>query len=537
MNSWRLTINEIDRSQTIVTSVGSTGAMVLVSERGPSVPVSFSPGQEIRLRYIFGWPMVGNEDVWDAIQYNKQAQLWASGMFGSTDTCEGIEVTSTGVTAKNTSNAITGANITNPAYTPYSSAPNTTYFWLSSKFPNANNFLKAQITLSTVTNLFTMYLYIVRNGSVELYGTYVFNLTPGSTANFGASAYILDVFKNHDLVKVYLNPAAILAAFPTSGSGIDSVLALGGGAKAVPSTAAYAAAWTSFQNGRQYAADIFMDTSGDDTLMPSTFDSLSKNNQKYSDFLWVFPRGNTPSEIWTVGSGLRYASPGAGGINNRNVHLLYNWAWITYAGNGESFWSNCIGPHGVKYAQMTNVFNALSPSWVDENNHGGQMSNPDIQFFEQDPIEDDLQALDTAGVNARVYDPSLGPIITSDKTGKTPSILSDDSYVGSSRLFNYLIKNIAAQVLIFQITKLNDTFHQRLAGQKGMQILQPVKDGGFLNDFKIKCDGTTGSNDAAAKAARQFVYSVAVQIIPNAQFLVFNFIKVGATITVDAALP
>lgn len=535
MDSWRLTINEIDRSQTIITSVGTIGAMVVSSERGPATPVLTSVGQETRILDLMGWPQVGNEGVWDAIQYNKVAPLWISGLFGSTDTCEGIEVTSTGVTAKNTSNGITGANIVNPNYSPYSATPNTTYFWLSAKFPSKNNFLQAQVTLNTTTNMFTLNLYVVRNLSVELYGTYVFNFTPGSTANFGVSAYILDVFKNHDLVNVYLNPAAVLGAFPSSGSGINSILAFGGGAKATPSTAAYAAAWTSFQNGRQYAADIFMDTSGDDTLMPAIFDGLSKNNQKYSDFIWCFPRGNTPANIWTSGTGLRYTSPGAGGINNRNVHLAYNWAWVTYTKNGQSFWSPVTGPHGVKYAQMANVFNALSPSWIDENNHGGQLGSG-INYFEQDPTETDLQALDTAGVNARVFDPALGPIITSDKTGKTPSVISDDSYVGSSRLFNYIIKNVVQQVLIYQITKLNDTFHQRLAVQKGRQLLQPIKDGGFLNDYKIKCDGTAGSNDAAARAARKFMFSLAVQIVPDSQFLVFNFIKVGQTTTVDAVL-
>ena len=543
MTSWRMTVNQIDRSQTIVQNIGTTGAIVIDSERGPSLPTLFSPGNEARLRDIFGWPKAGNEAVYDAIMYNRKAPLWACGMFALTDKGENLVVTSTGVTA---GAGVTGTNLLSTSYSPYTGASLATeYFQIASKYPNKNNFLSMTCVQNATTKLFDITLYIIRSAvAPEVYGTYSVSLIPGTQGNFGKSAYILDVFANHDLVNIYMNTFTASQAspptYPTTGAGITTVLAFAGGSKAATSITLHSTAWANFTSASRYKADIFMNanpttTLADATTDVTTFNSLSANNAPYADFLWTFPKGNSPQSIWTSGTGFRYSSPGTGAINNRNLHLLFNWAYVTYEGNGLSFWSNLVGTHATKYVAMANIYNALSPSWIDEDNHGGQLDGQ-INYFEFDPSETDLQALDGAGVNARTYHPSYGPMIMSDKTGKTPSIVSDDSFVGTSRMFNYIISNIVDQVLVFQITKLNDEFHRRLAIQKASQILNPLKQAGVLMDFKIKCDTSTGSNDATARANRQFLFAVAVQATPNSQTLVFNFLKVGQTVTVDSVL-
>jgi hypothetical protein len=72
---------------------------------------------------------------------------------------------------------------------------------------------------------------------------------------------------------------------------------------------------------------------------------------------------------------------------------------------------------------------------------------------------------------------------------------------------------------------------------KSRLLLDPVRDyqdGAILTAYKIKCDAS--NNDAGARARREFLYSLAVQITPNSQSIILNFFKVGQTVTVDSVL-
>lgn len=87
-----------DKSATVSTSVGSTGATVIKSKRGGNKPVLFYPNSEKRIIDYFGIPDTNNEAVDDVITYNAKYPIWVSapsvgGRYG------GVLVTKTGTKA------------------------------------------------------------------------------------------------------------------------------------------------------------------------------------------------------------------------------------------------------------------------------------------------------------------------------------------------------------------------------------------------------------------------------------------------------
>ncbi|HYX08184.1 MAG TPA: hypothetical protein VE912_15745, partial [Bacteroidales bacterium] len=90
--SWRINVQELDRSQTLIPEAGSTGAMVISSRRGPKTPIYVSSRQETRIIDLFGKPSSTYPDVWEAIQYNKTAPIWLASPFDASDTFSGVIV-------------------------------------------------------------------------------------------------------------------------------------------------------------------------------------------------------------------------------------------------------------------------------------------------------------------------------------------------------------------------------------------------------------------------------------------------------------
>ncbi len=90
-----ITVIQSDRSATVSTSVGSTGATVIKAIKGGDQPVLFQPKSRKRIVDYFGTPDVGNEAVADVISYNDKYPIWVSapstaGKYG------GVLVTKTG---------------------------------------------------------------------------------------------------------------------------------------------------------------------------------------------------------------------------------------------------------------------------------------------------------------------------------------------------------------------------------------------------------------------------------------------------------
>lgn len=96
--SWRINVQEVSLGAVANPRVGNIGATVIRASKGPVKPIKISRGGEQRILNIFGKPSASYPDVWDAIEYNKKADLWVSAPSKS-GLYSGVLVTKTGTKA------------------------------------------------------------------------------------------------------------------------------------------------------------------------------------------------------------------------------------------------------------------------------------------------------------------------------------------------------------------------------------------------------------------------------------------------------
>lgn len=515
-DSWRITINDIDQSQTINASPGNTGAMMVRASKGPVRPILIDTANEKRIINIFGKPSASYPDVWEAIQFNKIAPLWITAPYASDAMLGGVVVGASGTRTLNESDGIDPT-----ALTSFTFGGTTEYFVLAALSPYTDD-LGVKVSYDSVSGLFTILLYFTAdNGSSwTLIDSYTVSHISGTKDGYGANVFVEEVFSNTSVSSDYLQAFANSTASFTSFTDDVAVVPLGGGDRGATTTLTeWTTAWNYFQSSNLYTADIFMDTTADDGV-PTLFDTLRTSYQKYSEYLIPLPDSAAATAVSTKAG---YS------INNRGLAFYWNRGRVKDTYNNSSFWTSLIGRVGAKHAQMVNVFNGLAPAWIDENSHGGQLGSGIIEM-KYDPSQTELETFDTNGINPIVFDPGYGVMITSQKTGKSPTVLSDESWIGHSRLFDYILSTVSEQVLVYQITKLNDELHRQLAASKADQIIAPIKALNLLADYGVQCD--LANNDDAARAARKFILTIAVKVNVFSEYIVFNFVQVGQTLDV-----
>lgn len=526
---YRIQINEIDKSQSVLTDINAVGAMVVRSNRGPAVPRLFSTGRTQDIINWFGVPDASNPDIWNAIEYNNGAPIWLVAPKTTTDRMGGLIVCSTGAfplvaetpaepdhpDQETDSDGFTDTQIGAFEFT----SATLDYFLLLDRSPAKADLIGVTISQDNVTHLFTLKIYTKVSGAYELFSEHVVSCDPLSIGDFGKSNYIGTVLADHPLVQVVVNPGNTATGGFVN---VTSIAPLVGAVRSTPATADVVTAWGFFRQPRQYAAKVFMDTTTASEVA-AEFSTLRLSYQKYSSYIICLPSGAGVSASITAKQGLS--------LNSRGLAVYWNHGYVNYGAS--KFWVPLVGRIGLKYAQMTNIFNGLAPAGVEENGHGGQLG-PGIEKMEYDPSDDELLSMELAGINPIVFDPIYGVMICGQRTAVSPGTISDDSYVGHSRMFDYLIENLINQVLVYQVVKLNDDKHRKLAVLKGRSIIQPVREAGLLNNYLIKCDAA--NNDDIALAARKFVYTVVVQVTPFSEWITFNFIKAGQQITVEESL-
>jgi len=518
--SYRITVNEIDRSASLLPDVGNTGGMVVRSSRGPREPIRISPGQNQRLFDLFGEISTSYPDVWEAYQYIQNAPLWAVTPSDTTsDTQSAIVVESTGALGYYSASPTSSLQSSSGGLTPtsidaFTFSASTQYFVLYSKIPSTSDFLRTSVSYNSLKDAFNIILYILRDGAYEVYDEYTVSITEGATGDFGSNIYIEDVFAENDLIGVIVNDTAGVAG-DTSNEFVDSTeVDFTGSAKSISMSTLLTTAWAYFQSSRKYPVTIFMDTTADSSI-PAIFNTMRNTYQTRSFYIMPLPL--------TEGSSAAISTKAGYSSNNRGIAYYWNQAKVQYG--TKKFWTSLIGPIGVRHALMVDVFNGLAPSWINEGNHGGQLGSIGVLEMKFDPTQTELEALDDVNINPLVFDPNFGVMITSQKTAKTPGFISDDSYIGHSRLFDVIIANIQTQILVPQITKLNDELHRRQAALLGGSFLQSIVDKGLLSSYKVVCD--TSNNTGAVLSRREFVYTVEVRVTPFSESVQFNFVKLS----------
>jgi hypothetical protein len=596
-NTWRLTVLENDQSQTARPSIGNIGATVIDAIRGPLEPLLVPRGSEKLIIDIFGRPSVTNWQVWEAIQANKEADIYISapslnGKYGGVlVTQTGTEAFISGQTSIDSGNIdfaaldieeplgtgdgvtanflltlgdfdnyvnqsidiqIDGVSInvaatdaepevltTTPdvgsgTYTratgvldfTFTSIPTAgqvitanyvvdrssdVYFILFNGSPETDS-RSTKISYDTVTDRFLVNLYQINNEGTYISiedSPYTVSLTEGSKGDNGANIFIEDVFEDNPYVNVLRNTSLATTVFTDDTSNVDFT---GGDRGDAITVTQLTAGWAYFQDENTYPVDIFFDITAD-AGVPGIFSDLRNIYQEYSAYLLPLPDDDATTSIATKTS---Y------GIDDKGIYYYWNWAIVRNVYTDSRITTNLMGKVFRKHAQMVDTFNAKAPSWKDENGHGGQLGS-DIIKFTQKATKTDLQALDTGRINGMIFDNNYGPMIRSQRTSLT--LESDYSYIGHSRLADYLISNIISNAIPNQYTKLNDVVHRAQVKSIADAIINPLlaSPNNFLREALVVCD--TSNNTDAVLARREFVLDVFVKFTPFAETVKFTFIN------------
>ncbi|HUV85038.1 MAG TPA: hypothetical protein VMV86_04965 [Methanosarcinales archaeon] len=315
----------------------------------------------------------------------------------------------------------------------------TAYFALLSASPRTDD-EQAQVTYDTGSGLFTIQVSMADNqGTYTVRNSYTVSNIPNTFNGYNQNVYMEVYIPTTDQ---YIIPIANSLAYSTFTADTATV-AFGGGSRGAAITLIErTTGWNYFQSKNTYPADVFIDTSADPGI-PPLFTTLRTTYQKYRSYILPLPDNADATTSTTTKQGFS--------INSRGLSFYWNWGQVRESYNNTLFWSPLTGHIGQKYAAMQDIYNGGAPAWIDENGHGGQLSNGDILQLRYDPSESDLQALDTAGINPIIFDPTYGVMIVSDKTAQSPSVLSDTSYIPHSRLFDYIITTRLNRFLYFKL--------------------------------------------------------------------------------------
>lgn len=395
----------------------------------------------------------------------------------------------------------------------------TAYFALFEKSPHAQT-VKTKVTYSTVTGFFTIEYYITDNRSIDkLVDSYEVSQIPGTVNGQKENIYIDDYFAENNYL-ISISNDLVYTTFVAD----TAAVALGAGSRGATITLTeLTAGWAYFEEARNYPANIFMDFTADAGI-PDIFDDLRSNQCQYKDFILPLPDNQDATAAAATKSGYS--------INERGLSFYWNWKKIKEPYNSTIFWTCQIGSVAVKWADMFPVYNGLAPAMVDENGYGGQLSGS-VLAMRYDPDDDTVAILADAGINAIIFDPDYGAMITNHRTGQTPAVLSDTSFISHSRAFDYCISNIIRQVLVFQLTKLNDNYHQTQVRTKTEAILNPLVAKSIFREIAVKCDDE--NNTDAVKAKRQFKLGVAVKVTPTSEWIILDFILSAQGVNVESS--
>jgi hypothetical protein len=362
---------------------------------------------------------------------------------------------------------------------------------------------------ATSGDQFKMTLYQVVNSVDNYIGEYEYSLSREKD-NFGKSLYYEDVFLEDPYVEVVVNDDYTLSgSYSVDVSSID----FAGGSRVAPEGSDITTAWNQFQSYNKYKARIFMDViSGYET----TLNTLITTYQPYAHGITVMALGTTASTALTTRSSMS--------LDSDNISIYTNWSKIEDPYNDSYAWISNAGSIGKKYAMMSDIYDSGSPAGVDEDDHGGQLDDWKYKEVEVDYSDAQLKALDDVQINPVVWEDDFGVMAYGDKTAQVS--LSDTSFVGHRRMYNYVLEKIINQVLRKQVFKNNDVIHRtRAKAQIDDFIRSTAFAAGAIREWETVCD-TTNNTDAILNQ-RKFIVDLYVKVTPNSQTVHLKLTRLG----------
>lgn len=362
---------------------------------------------------------------------------------------------------------------------------------------------------ATTGNQFKLTLYKIVNSVDNYIGEYEYSLDREQD-NFQKSLYYEDIFFENPYITVVKNSDfSLSSAYTTDVSSVN----LAGGNRVTPAGSDISTAWNKFQSANKYKANIFMDVlSGSET----TVNTLITTYQTYAHGLTIMPLGTTAS----TASAARTAMS----LNSDNMSIYMNWAKIEDPYNDSSAWISSIGSIGKKMAMMSDIYDSGSPAGIDEDNHGGQIDDWKYKELELDLSETQQASLDAIQINPIIWDDDHGVMAYGDKTAQ--STLSDVSFIGHRRMYNYILEKIINQVLKKQVFKNNDILHRTRAKAMIDDFIRSTAFSvGAIREWRTVCDTTNNTDEILNQ--RKFIVDLYVKVTPNSQEVRIQLIRVG----------
>jgi hypothetical protein len=594
MDSWRVQVNQIDKSETVNVSTPIIGYTVIKSGKGPIAPFYIDRGQTQQILDIFGYPNSTYPGIQDVIDFNYKTGLWVvapvgtgakyGGVFVHPDgtipfqngtttktiasmaavaniatvgTGDGTDVTFTytvplneyynldsldilvdGVSISPTLvyaagvETITATALTSGSFTiasgvlvltfasavadgdvitiTYTTDMSDSYFVLFNACPQVDDIAVKVVADDANAGFFDIYVYRydpVEQSYLEVTNSpYYVSIDPQGKDGYGRNVYVQNVFPSDNII---LNATDYSTAWSTFVDDTAMVSLAGGARGTAAASADFVDGFEFLQDTNKYGVPITFDTTADSGVL-TYFDTCRTTYAKRTRFL--APTADlSPTAL--------IASSPVLALNNKGLYVYcLTWGIHKDTFSGTNFNCSNMGLIAGKMADVLLYGPGGSPTWIDENNIGGQLGSS-IVSLNQTATETQLEQLDTLRLNPVVFDTTYGPMIVSDRT--TYKRQSDYSYIGQSSLADYIINLVLREVIPYQISKLNDDFHRITVANKTNSILATVSS--WLEDFIVICDRT--NNTAEMMNQQKFVLTVGVQFTPYSQMIIFNFIN------------
>lgn len=365
---------------------------------------------------------------------------------------------------------------------------------------------------------FKLTLYQYFQGSYVYITEYNYSLLREKDG-YGSNLYILDVFNDNDYLIAKVNSAYAY----TTPSLVASTVALAGGKRGqTPTTADYSTSWNYFKYPNKYAAKNIMDVNGNNV---TDINTILQTYQYYSHGYSVVPMGNDYSEAITYRQGL--------GLDTDMISLYTNWRKIYDPYNDSYAWISNIGSVGKKAAMMADVFDGMSFAGVDENGHGGQISDWRTVEMEFDYDDAMLAALDAAQINPIVQDPIYGVMIEGDKTLKVSA--SDTSFNFTRRIDNFIIEKVVKQVLKLKEFKLNNNNTRLQAKSMVETLLSPIIAKELIREARVICDESNNTDTVLTN--RQFIIDIVKKSTTNNQKCILRLTRTAQNTVISEVIP
>lgn len=503
--SYRSQTIEKDYSGFALLTTTEVGGMVVVSPKGRADQPTLCQSESDILTH-FGTPSATYPSLFEAIAYTRKAPCYVISALGSGALYGGVIVSASGCAS------LTSGVSSITSYT-FADATKSHALFASSQ---CDSDLYVNLTSKGGTK-FNAKLYQLIGTSYIYLKEYDYSLTREKDG-FGTSLYYDDVFNEDPYIIPFVNATTSVTSYAISGSAKYNLD--GGSRGTTPTSANITTAWSYFQSANKYPVATFMDVFGDHA---GDVNTLIQSYQIYAQGISIIPYGYSVSQAVSYRNGLS--------LDTDDVGLYYEWTKIQDPYNNSQAWISNIGSVGKKFAAMNDVYDSYSPAGVDEDGHGGQLSDWTPIKVERDltDLDDglgsDLQTLNEAQINPIILDEAYGLMVYGDKTLQVS--LSDTSFVGTRRLYKLLIKNIVRQVLRKQEFKNIDDYHMFKAKSLTEELLRPVVAGQYLREAIVVCDNN--NNTDATKNQRLFILDVYVKATANSQKAILRFTRVSQT--------